>query len=411
MIDIEKLTSQFEAQNPGIKVVYDTLNENNERSLIETDIANHANEFNVVMISNYETPIWAKNGWLVNLSPQLSSDSAYDVGDLLKPIASSLSYNGNLYGVPFYGESSMVYYRKDLFKAAGLTMPLHPTWQQIASFAARLNDPSKGVAGICLRGQNGWGENLAALDTVINTAGGSWFSSGWQPQLTSPADEAAVNFYVNLVRKDGEQGASNDGFTECETAYGQGKAAMWYDATVAAGLIATTYPQVSAKTGYAYAPTGSPSGSPGVPSGWLYTWSLSVPQGVPGEAAALKYVEWATGKQYIAYSGPKLGWANIDPGTRYSTYTLPQYKGAAGAFAPITLASIDGAKPDHPTDANVTVPYSGVQFIDEPWFIALGTEVSNEISAAIAGTTSVSQALQASQQDAESTVRQAGLLH
>jgi sorbitol/mannitol transport system substrate-binding protein len=172
MLNIEKLTNQFEKQNPGIKVKYDTLNENNERSLIETDITTHANEFDVVMISNYETPIWAKNHWLVNLTKPLTADKSYDVKDLLKPIASSLSYKGSLYGVPFYGESSMLYYRKSLLKAAGVTMPLHPTWKQVAAIAAKLNDPSKGVAGICLRGQEGWGENLAALDTVINTAGG-----------------------------------------------------------------------------------------------------------------------------------------------------------------------------------------------------------------------------------------------
>jgi sorbitol/mannitol transport system substrate-binding protein len=289
-------------------------------------------------------------------------------------------------------------------------MPLHPTWKQIASFAAKLNDPAKGVAGICLRGENGWGENLAALDTVINTSGGSWFNDSWEPQLTSPADEAATNFYVNLVRKDGEAGASNDGFTECETAYGSGKAAMWYDATVAAGLIATAYPTVSAETGYAYAPTGSPTGAPGVPSGWLYTWSLSIPTGVPNVPQTVKYLEWATGKQYIAYSGPKIGWANIDPGTRYSTYALPQYKKAAGAFAGITLASINAANPNHPTDANVAVPYVGVQFVDEPWFINLGTQVSDQISAAIAGTESVSQALKTSQADAIQVVSQAGLL-
>lgn len=408
MVNIEKLTPQFEKLYPGIKVVYDTLNENNERSLIETDITTHANEFNAVMISNYETPIWAKNGWLVNLSPQLAA--SYDASDLLKPIASALTYNGGLYGLPFYGESSMVYYRKDLFKAAGLKMPLHPTWTQIASFAAKLNNPSKGTAGICLRGQTGWGENLAALDTVINTAGGSWFNTKWQPQLTSPATQAATNFYVNLVRKYGEQGASNDGFTECESAYGSGKAAMWYDATVAAGLIATSYPHVSANTGYAFAPTGSPTGAPGAPSGWLYTWSLSIPKGVPNEAATLKYIEWATGKQYIAYSGPKVGWANIDPGTRYSTYALPQYKKAAGAFAGVTLASISGANPNHPTNPDVPVPYIGVQFVDQPWFIALGTQVSNQISAAIAGTEGVSQALSTSQSDAQTTVSQAGLL-
>ena len=408
MIDIEKLTPQFEKLYPGIRVVYDTLNENNERSLIETDITTHANQFNAVMISNYETPIWAHNGWLVNLTPLLPA--SYDVNDLLKPIASALTYSGGLYGLPFYGESSMVYYRKDLFKAAGLTMPLHPTWTQIASFAAKLNNPSKGIAGICLRGMNGWGENLAALDTVINTSGGSWFDTSWRPQLTSSADTAATNFYVNLVRKYGEPGASNDGFTECESAYGQGKAAMWYDATVAAGLIATTYPSVSHNTGYAFAPTGSPSGAAGVPSGWLYTWSLSIPKGVPNQDATLKYIEWATGKQYIAYSGPKIGWANIDPGTRYSTYSLPQYKQAAGAFAPITLASINTANPNHPTNPTVSVPYIGVQFVDQPWFIALGTQVSQQIAAAIAGTESVSQALSTSQQDAQTTVSQAGLL-
>ena len=410
MEDIEKLTSNFEAQNPGIKVVYDTLNENNERTKIETDVSNHANQFDVVMISNYETPIWAKNGWLVNLQPALSADPSYDVADLIKPIAQSLSYQGGLYGVPFYGESSMLYYRKSLLQKAGITMPLHPTWPQVAAAADKLNNPSAGVAGICLRGQVGWGENLAALDTVINTGGGSWFDSKWNPQLTSTATRNAVDFYVNLVKKDGEHGASNDGFTECESAYGQGKAAMWYDATVAAGLISTTYPTVGKDTGYAYAPTGSASGAPGSPSGWLYTWSLSIPKGDPNQAAALKYIKWATGKQYINYSGPNVGWANIDPGTRYSTYQLPQYKQAAGAFAPITLASIDKADPTHPTNPNVAVPYSGVQFIDEPWFIALGTQVSNQISAAIAGTESTDQALQSSQRDAEETVRQAGLL-
>ena len=406
MLDIEKLTPAFEKMNPGIKVVYDTLNENNERSLIETDITTHANSFNAVMISNYETPIWAKNGWLVNLTPQLSK--GYDVADLLKPMRNALSYNGGLYGVPFYGESSMVYYRKDLLKAAGLTMPLHPTWVQIAAIAKKLNTST--TAGICLRGLAGWGENMAVLDTVINTAGGSWFNTKWQPQLTSPAVEAATNFYVNLIKAAGEPGASNDGFTECEAAYGAGKAAMWYDATVAAGLIATAYPKVSANTGYAFAPTGSPTGAPGVPSGWLYTWSLSIPKGVPNVAATVKYLEWATGKGYIAYSGPKIGWANIDPGTRYSTYALPQYKQAAGTFSGTTLASINGANPNHPTNANVKIPYVGVQFVDEPWFINLGTSVATQISAAIAGTETVSQALTTSQADATTAVKTAGLL-
>ncbi|MGH3420662.1 MAG: ABC transporter substrate-binding protein, partial [Streptosporangiaceae bacterium] len=205
-------TSVFEKQNPGIQVKFATYTEGDLRAAIEKDVSTHSNAFNVIMIGPYEAPLFAKNSWLVDLSKQyIASDPGYDASDLLPPVAKSLSYNGDLYAVPFYGESSMLYYRKDLLKAAGITMPQHPTWQQIQTFAAKLNQPGK-TAGICLRGLAGWGDNMAALDTVVNTFGGQWFDTNWKPQLTSPAFEAATNFYVNLVRKYGEQGASNDSF-------------------------------------------------------------------------------------------------------------------------------------------------------------------------------------------------------
>ncbi len=87
---------------------------------------------------------------------------------------------------PSNGSSSFTFYRKDLFAKAGLTMPEHPTWDQIAGFAAKLNNPQQSMSGICLRGVPGWGQNLAALTTVINTFGGSWFDMNWAPQLTAP---------------------------------------------------------------------------------------------------------------------------------------------------------------------------------------------------------------------------------
>ena len=134
---MEQLIGTFEKQNPGIKVKFDTLPENQERSEIQKDISTSGKLYDVVMISNYETPIWAKNGWLDNLSSKfIASDASYDAGDLLPPIAKSLSYQGNLYSVPFYGESSMLYYRTSMLKAAGVTLPQHPTWTQVAAAAA-----------------------------------------------------------------------------------------------------------------------------------------------------------------------------------------------------------------------------------------------------------------------------------
>jgi polyol transport system substrate-binding protein len=384
--------SVFEKKYPGIKVKFATYTEGDLRAAIEKDVSTHSDAFNVIMIGPYEAPLFAKDGWLDNLSTTyIAKDPGYDASDLLPSIAKALSYKGGLYAVPFYGESSMLYYRKDLFTKAGLTMPAHPTWNQVAGFAAKLNKP--GVAGICLRGLAGWGDNMASLDTVVNTFGGEWFNTKWQPQLTSPAFTAATNFYVNLIRKYGESGASNDSFNQLLTLYGQGKCAMWYDATVAATSIATTYPSIAAQTGYAFAPVDKTKSS-----GWLWTWSLGIPQGTSSQGAAWKFVSWATSKQYDSLVAGKYGWAAVPPGTRTSLYDNPSYKAKAGAFAGITLQSIDGTDPDHPT-VN-PVPYVGIQYVDIPQFETLGVQVGQQIAGAIAGTESVSQALKTSQSDA-----------
>jgi len=142
--------SVFEKQNPGITVKFATYTEGDLRAAIEKDVSTHSNAFNVVMIGPYEAPLFAKNGWLDNLTTQyVAKDPSYDAQDLLPPVAKSLSYNGDLYAVPFYGESSMLYYRKDLLAAAGITIPAHPTWQQIATDAAKLNKPGKWPASAC----------------------------------------------------------------------------------------------------------------------------------------------------------------------------------------------------------------------------------------------------------------------
>jgi sorbitol/mannitol transport system substrate-binding protein len=382
--------SVFEKQNPGITVKFATYTEGDLRAAIEKDVSTHSNSFNVVMIGPYEAPLFAKNNWLVDLTKQyIGSDPSYDAADLLPPVAKSLSYNGDLYAAPFYGESSMLYYNKALLKAAGVTLPLHPTWMQVQAAAAKLNQPGK-VSGICLRGLAGWGDNMAALDTVINTFGGQWYNTSWQAQLNSPEVTQAVNFYVNLVKNYGEPGASNDSFNQLLTLYGQGKCAMWYDATVAATSIATSYPSVFAQTCDAFAPTEKTSSS-----GWLWSWALGIPQGVNDQSAAWKFVSWATSKQYDTLVAQKYGWSAVPPGTRTSLYDNASYKKAASAFADITLQSINGTDPEHPTVNKV--PYVGIQYVDIPQFETLGLQVGQQIAGAIAGTESVSQALQAAQ--------------
>jgi sorbitol/mannitol transport system substrate-binding protein len=361
------------------------------RDQVTKDVAAGGGQFDVVMIGPYEVPTWAKNKWIDNLTPYASKDATYNVNDLIKPIRDSLSVDGQLYASPFYGESSFLMYRKDLLAKAGLTMPAHPTWDQVATIAKKLNNPAKGMAGICLRGKTGWGENLAPLDTVVNTFGGQWYDMSWNAHLTSPAFEKATNFYVNLIKAAGEPGAGNFSFNECANAMEQQKAAMWYDATVGASVIDDPKSSpIAGKLGFAPAPVEMTKNS-----GWLWSWALAMEASSKHKAAAWTYLSWATSKQYIQYAGKQLGWASVPPGSRYSTYSNPSYQKAARDFATATLGEINSVNVKQPGVS--PQPYVGVQYVGIPEFEDLGTKVSQEITAAIAGQESVTQALSKSQ--------------
>ena len=401
MTTIENLTAGgFEASHPDIKVKFVTYDENTERADVEKDVAAHGGQYDVVMIGPNDIANWATNGWIDSLNSEVAADPSYDVNDLLAPIRAALTSKGQLYALPFYGESSFMMYNKKIFAADGLTMPANPTWAQIAALAARANAPSKNVAGICLRGLTGWGDNLASLDTVINTMGGAWFDKNWNAELTSPATEAAVNFYVNLVKKDGEPGAGNDSFNQCLNIFEQGQAAMWYDATVGASTVDAPGSPIDGNVGFAAAPVDLTKSS-----GWLWTWALALESSSKHQSAAEQFMNWATSQQYIAYDASKNGWASVPPGTRTSTYQNASYQKAA-PFAALTLQELDSVNINQPGVAPQPVP--GVQYVGVPEFENFGQQVSAQITAAIDGQESVSAALTASQNIAQQAVITAG---
>src|SRR5215471_13128447 len=252
MIELKKLSPKFEAANPNIKLNWVVVEENILRQRVSTDITTGSGQFDLVFIGLYETPLFAKRGWLKEMA-DIPAD--YDLNDVFKGLRDGLSYEGKLYALPFYGESSMLMYRKDLFDAKGLKMPDQPTYEDIAKFAEALTDKAKGQYGITLRGQPGWGENMAFLSTLINTFGGTWFDMNWVPTIDTPEWKKAISFYVDLMKKAGPPGANSNGFNENLTLMTSGKAAMWIDATVAGGMLEDEkQSQVAGKMGYAPAP-------------------------------------------------------------------------------------------------------------------------------------------------------------
>jgi sorbitol/mannitol transport system substrate-binding protein len=400
----ESLISDFEAKNPGITVKFTTLPENDLRPAVTKDVATKAGQYDVAMMGSYEVPIWAKNGWIEPLDDYVAKDPSWDAGDVLQPIKDIVSSDGKLYGAPFYGSSSFLFYRKDLAQKAGVTIPAKPTWNQIADAAAKMDDKAGGVSGICLRGLPGWGQNLASLTTVINTFGGRWFDENWQPQLTSPETTQAVQFYVDLLRAHGQPDAAKDGWEGCLQQITQGKTAMWYDDTVFAGsALSQATPEVKDNLGFALAPVEKTDAS-----GWLWSWGLGITSSSKNKDAAWKFISWATSKDYIKLAGEKAGWDSIPPGSRTSTYSIPEYQAAAQSYADLTLQSINAANPNQPTVQKV--PYTGVQYVQIAEFTDIGDFVSQQIAGAISGSQTVEQALQSSQDYTTQVVQKAGYL-
>jgi sorbitol/mannitol transport system substrate-binding protein len=374
MVDLQKLTADNFTKQTGITVNFTVLPENDVRDKISQEFSSK---------------------WVAPMDDFIKNDPGFDQADILKPMATSMTAeDGKVYGQPFYGESSFLMYRKDVFEAKGLTMPEKPTWQQVADLAAQADGAQPNMKGICLRGQPGWGQVFAPLTTVVNTFGGTWFNADWTPGVNAPEFKEATNFYVDLVKAHGENGAPQAGFTECLNNMTQGNVAMWYDATSAAGSLEANDSPVKGKIGYVPAPVVKTQSS-----GWLYAWAWGIQQASKKQDAAWKFISWASGKDYEKLVGTQLGWSKLPAGKRSSTYQIPEYTAEAKAFAAPTQNAIEAADPNNPGVQPRPAP--GIQFVGIPEFPDLATQVSQDVSAAIAGQTTVDAALDKGQQAAE----------
>jgi ABC-type glycerol-3-phosphate transport system substrate-binding protein len=171
------------------------------------------------------------------------------------------------------------------------------------------------------------------------------------------------------------------------------------DATSAAGyLLDPSQSRVATTTDFAKAPIANVSNGPG----WVWSWGLAIPASSKRADIAKQFIKWATSRQYIATVGERFGWLRIPPGSRKSTYEIPAYLQAA-PFAPLVREAILSA--DYTKGSGSLVPFVEVQYVGIPEFQAIGAEVGQEISAALAGRATVQQALALSQAEAERSLK------
>lgn len=401
MLTLQKLTPHFEQAHPGVRIRWVTLDEDQLRQQVSRDVATRGGRFDILTVGGYEAQVWSGRGWLRSLKPSAS----YQVEDLLPPIRDALTHRGQLFALPFYGESTMTLVRKDLLKQAGIQLPASPSWDQVAQAARKLHAPAQGQYGICLRGKPGWGQNLALLTTMVNTHGGQWFDMAWRPQLQSPPWRQALTLYASLLRDAGPPGAVANGYNENLALFSSGRCAIWVDATVAGAFVnRPSESEVVDRVAFLQAPVAStPRGAH-----WLWTWSLAIPASSRQPVVAQAFIEWATSREYTELVAREVGWHAVPGGTRQSTYAAAPFR-RANPHAEVELQAILRADQSRPTLP--PSPYVGIQWVGIPEFQAIGTAVAQEVARVLAPhPPGIDEVLHRAQRLTERKAREAGYL-
>lgn len=384
---LKRLSHRFEQMNPDIELEWMVLDEPILRLRTQADLAIGDGQFDVMAIGPYEAKNWADRGWL---TPLVAFPEGYDLEDIITPVRKALSYRNRLYALPLYAESSMTYYRKDLFDQAGIQMPAAPSYDQIRQFAAQLHDPDAGVYGICLRGRAGWGGNMALVTTMVNSFGGRWFDENWNPTLDTSAWHGALGLYRELLLNHGPPAPHLLDYNRILTLFSEGHCAIWIDATsFAEPLSDPSRSAVASNLGWARAPVARTA----IGAQWLWVWGLAIPAFSNEKEHAMRFITWATSPAYSETLIEVEGRQSVPPGTRHSTYShayLEQIPFAGAVYRAITAAN-----PEHPTLK--VVPYQGIQYVDIPEFASIGMRVGEKVEQVLKGQLGIEQALRQSQ--------------
>lgn len=375
MLIMQKLSKEYEKINPQTKIEWRVMNENTLRKRLISDMAISDGQFDIMTIGSPQIHSWAKKEWLTKLK---DIPNNYELNDLINPVKKSLSYKDNIFALPFYAESSMTYYRKDLFKKAGIVMPESPTYDQIKLLASKIHDPKNKIYGICLRGKAGWGANMSLINTIVSTNNGTWLDNEGNSTVNTLQWKKSLQIYKELVSKYGPKSTTINNYQENLKLFSEGNCGIWIDATVAASVLFNPkQSSVATKVGFANAPiTLKKEGSH-----WLWVWSLAIPSSSTNKKAALDFITWATSKEYIKLVAERYGWIAVPPGTRLSTYTNEKYQKSA-PFSNFVLSSIKNKK-------LVNKKY----YYDVPEYQSIGNRVGKVIQDIIEEKISINEAL------------------
>lgn len=373
MLRVKELSKYFLEQNPDVSINWTIHDETTLRIRLTRDSKRPKSEYDIYTLGYLQAFNWSKLG---KLEPAPSSVVSTFAGqNFIDSVINGFQFDGSFYGMPFYGESSMTYYRKDRLIQYGLNISKEPTWSEIEQLLADLKLKSNGQYGnICLRGKAGWGENIALMTIIANSYGGRWYDEEWNTDVSSEAWHDALAQYLKLQKDFGLPTAWENGYNQNLAAFTSGDCDIWVDSTAAGSSVSAALN--TNQVGFAYAPYETSKKG----SSWLWSWGFAVSSTSLEKSAAWRFIQWATSEDYQNLVAEHYGISAVPPGTRTSLYSNADYQ-AYAPFAAITIESIEKSNMLDPT--GVPSPYNGIQFVQTPEFEQSGQFFAKRLSEAV----------------------------
>jgi len=315
---IKAAIPEFE-KSSGLKVELTQLGEDQLSDQYNVKLNAGSDEIDVMMYRPLqEGKAFAKNGYLADLTKNVSSDAGWDWKDYQEGPVKATTVDGKVVGVPIITEREVLYYRKDLLQAAGLQVP--KTMDELQAAAKAIKASSPDTAGFVAR--TGKSAAVTQFSSFLYSFGGDFMDSNGKASVNTDAAKKAYAYYGGLIKNYGPANVSTDmSWPEAMAIFTQGGAAFYTEAdSLYKNATDPAKSKVADKVGFAALPAGPAGSKPyNIPS-----WALGVNQNSSNQENAWKFIQWATSKertleaQKAGVPGPRTSvWANPDGTSTY----------------------------------------------------------------------------------------------
>jgi len=247
---MKKFAADFHKLHPNITIKFQNVSADNASQKLTTQVAG-GNPPDVAFVDASATSDFASRDALVNLDNYVSRSKVVKSANYVDAFKSFVTYKNSMWGLPIDGESTGLFYRKDLFAAAGITHP-PTTWDEFKADAAKLTIPSK----------KQYGYEVFAPEAAyywypwLYQAGGDLLSKdGQKVVFTSPEAKKAADFYVGLAKYSPPDYLNSNSY-DGRVAFAHGQTAMYMAGSWFAGTMDSEVPKIKGKWDAAALPDG-----------------------------------------------------------------------------------------------------------------------------------------------------------